>query len=422
MGFAKTYLEKQKELIQLIAEEPSDKLRISIIIPCYDEPEIINTLNSLWDCDRPESAIEVIIIINSRKNTPKRIIDQNNKTFFEISDWINNHNDPFFRFFVTNQADIIEKNAGAGYARKLAMDEAISRFDKIDKEDGIIISLDADVTLEPNYLTEIEKLFQQKPQTTAAVIYYEHPASGSEFETTVYEAIAQYELYLRYYKKTLEYCGFPYPFYTIGSCFAVSAKAYIKQGGMSRKQAGEDFYFLQKIFSLGNIEELNTTCVYPSPRPSDRVIFGTGPVVKAIIENPDLPYTTYNFESFVSLRSFFKTIDQLYKINETDLNDFFYQLPLPVADFLLQNDFFMNVKEINKNSSNIKTFRKRFFDWFNAFKIIKYLNYVHEKFYQKQELIGECKKLLEKLKVDNSTIKEDYFTYLDYFRKTEKNF
>ncbi|MGE0090295.1 MAG: glycosyltransferase family 2 protein [Bacteroidales bacterium] len=422
MGFAETYLGKQKELIEFLSEDPSDKLGISIIIPCYDEPNIINTLNSIWNNNRPESAVEVIIIINSRTTTPQKIIDQNKKTVHEITEWIKNHNDLFFRFFVINQTDIAEKNAGAGYARKLAMDEAICRFDKINREDGIIISLDADVTLETNYLTEIEKLFIQKPQTNAAIIYYEHPASGKEFEAPVYEAIAKYELYLRYYKKTLEYCGFPYPFYTIGSCFAVSAKAYIKQGGMSRKQAGEDFYFLQKIFSLGNIEELNTTCVYPSPRPSDRVIFGTGPVVKSIIENPDLPYTTYNFESFVALRSCFKTIDQLYKINPTDLNDYFNQLPLPIADFLMQNDFFMTVKEINKNSSNSRTFRKRFFDWFNAFKIIKYLNYVHEKFYQKQELIDECNSLLEKLKVETSTIKEDYFAYLDFFRKTEKKF
>ena len=422
MGFAETYLGKQKDLIESISEDPSDQLGISIIIPCYDEPHILNTLNSLWNCMRPKSTVEVIIIINSRTTTPKKIIDQNKKTFFEITEWIKKHYDPSYRFFAINQSDIHEKNAGAGYARKLAMDEAIKRFEKINKEDGIIVSLDADVELEQNYLTEIERLFQQKPQTNAAIIYYEHPAFGSDFETSVYEAIAKYELYLRYYKKTLEYCGFPYPYYTIGSCFAVSVKAYIKQGGMSRKQAGEDFYFLQKIFSLGNIEELNTTCVYPSPRPSDRVIFGTGPVVKSIIENPDLPYETYNFESFVVLRSFFKTIDQLYKINDPDLNDLFYQLPLPIADFLMQNDFFMTVKEINKNSSNSRTFRKRFFDWFNAFKIIKYLNYVHEKFYQKQELISECNSLLEKLKVEKSTIKEDYFAYLDFFRKTEKKF
>jgi hypothetical protein len=421
MGFAATYLNKQKEIKQLISEGPAENLRMSIIIPCYDEPDIITTLNSLWNCERPEFAVEVIIIINSRTTTPQKIIEQNKKTFIEITEWIKNHHDLFYRFFVINQADIPEKNAGAGYARKLAMDEAISRFDKINREDGIIISLDADVTLEPNYLIEIEKLFRQKPQSNAAVIYYEHPATGNDFENSVYKAIAQYELYLRYYKKTLEYCGFPYPYYTIGSCFAVSALAYIKQGGMSRKQAGEDFYFLQKIFSLGNIEELNTTCVYPSPRPSDRVIFGTGPVVKSIVENPDLPYLTYNFESFESLRSFFKSIDQLYKINSTDLNDYFYQLPLPVADFLLQHDFFKNIEEINKNSSNIKTFRKRFFDWFNAFKIIKYLNYVHEKFYQKKELIGECNSLLGKLKIEKP-IKEDCFSYLDYFRKTEKSF
>ena len=88
--------------------------------------------------------------------------------------------------------------------------------------------------------------------------------------------IQLYEDYLHYYKKALDYAGFPDSIYTIGSAFAVRADAYVKQGGMNRRQAGEDFYFLNKLTKLGKITEINDAYVYPSARVSDRVPFGTG--------------------------------------------------------------------------------------------------------------------------------------------------
>src|SRR5213594_3575687 len=91
----------------------------------------------------------------------------------------------------------------------------------------------------------------------------------------VAEAIAAYELHLRYYVRALRYAGFPYAHHTIGSCMAVRADVYKKQGGMNKRQAGEDFYFLQKIIPLGHFTDLTETKVIPSSRPSDRVPFGT---------------------------------------------------------------------------------------------------------------------------------------------------
>ena len=422
MGFASAYLEKQKDFTESISEKVSEEIKFIIIIPCFNEPNITETLESLWKCQRPKSNVEVIVIINSGINASTEVINQNKKTYSELINWTENNPSPFIQLFVILKENIISKNEGAGYARKLGMDEAIYRFNKNNKEDGVIISLDADTTCKPNYLIEIEQAFTQKPLTNALTIYFEHPIYGVDFESSVYFAITQYELYLRYYRRALIYSGFPYHYYTIGSCFAVTAKAYIKQGGMSRKQAGEDFYFLQKIFSLGNIEELNSTCVYPSPRPSDRVPFGTGPFIQTAIKEPNQPLLTYNIESFTNLKNLFKIIDQLYRISSSDLNEYFYQLPLPVADFLSQNDFFDAVREINANSSNVKAFKKRFFEWFNAFRIIKYLNFVHEKLYEKKELLDECEILFTLFKIKEIPIKKDYQTYLEFLRKTERNF
>lgn len=58
-------------------------------------------------------------------------------------------------------------------------------------------------------------------------------------------------------------------------------------------------------------------------------------------------------------------------------------LPQAVVMFLNQNDFIAAIEEINQNSSSIKTFTKRFFQWFDAFRLLKFLNFSHESFYKK---------------------------------------
>ena len=40
--------------------------------------------------------------------------------------------------------------------------------------------------------------------------------------------------------------------------------------------------------------------------------------------------------------------------------------------------------EIKNNTSGIVSFKKRFFGWFNMFRIVKYLNFVHSDFFEKR--------------------------------------
>lgn len=421
MGFADYYFKKQKDFEVKIFGNPQDDLKYIVVIPCFYEFNILNTLNSTWQCCRPKFAIEVIIVINESEAADSEITTQNIKTLNEVQDWIKSHSDPALRFFVLHEQNIPEKNAGAGFARKLGMDQALYRLSREGKEDGVILSLDADATVKSDYFTEIEKHFDEYSKTNVATVYFEHPLEGSEFTKEIYHAISIYELYLRYYKFAFHFIKFPYAFYTVGSCFVVSAKAYAKQGGMNSKQAGEDFYFLHKIFPLGHSYEINTTCVYPSPRVSERVPFGTGPMVAQILKsgNPDM--LTYDFRSFIELKSFFQIIDHFYKITNFELSELLYQLPLPVVKFLSEQDIFRAIEEINNNCSSLHAFRKRFFGWFNAFRILKYLNFVSDEFYQKAPLLSEVEKLAVHLKLTLPEVK-NHRTYLELFRKIDRNF
>jgi len=198
---------------------------------------------------------------------------------------------------------------------------------------------------------------------------------------------------------------------------ASSAKTYIKFGGMNRHQAGEDFYFLQKIIPHGNFKELNSTCIFPSPRPSNRVPFGTGRAMLKYLGNKEEGITTYNLNSFLDLIPFFKNIGDYWDMNETQINVAIEKLPPPLTVFLNENNASAEIFRVKQNTANTKSFQKRFFLWFDAFMLLKYLNYVNEKFYTRQPVRDESIRLarLIDLPVNNASTIE----LLDIYRKKD---
>ena len=128
-------------------------------------------------------------------------------------------------------------------------------------------------------------------------------------------------MHLRYYYQGLAYSGFPYVFHTVGSAIAVKALSYVKAGGMNSRQAGEDFYFIQKLVPSGGYFNLNSTTVYPSPRASFRVPFGTGASIGKLTEDNSSILLTYNFLAFKELRTFFGMIENIYNCKPEELTD-----------------------------------------------------------------------------------------------------
>lgn len=53
------------------------------------------------------------------------------------------------------------------------------------------------------------------------------------------------------------------------------------------------------------------------------------------------------------------------------------------------------VHEIFENSGSFQSFKKRFFNWFDAFKIVKYLNFAAQLEFPKMPVKTECEKLLK---------------------------
>src|SRR5439155_20540102 len=202
---------------------------------------------------------------------------------------------------------------------------------------------------------------------------YEHPLEGL-LNTKVYEAVAAYELHLRYYLQALRYAGFPHAHHTLGSCMAVRADVYREQGGMNKRQAGEDFYFLHKIIPLGGFADVTETVVHPSPRPSDRVPFGTGKAVRAFLGGKEMG--TYPLEAFLDLKQLFDWLPLSYRHGEESAGECAGPLPETVRGFLRQQRFAEAMKDIRRNTSSEAAFLKRFSRWFDGFRAMKFVHYV----------------------------------------------
>lgn len=194
----------------------------------------------------------------------------------------------------------------------------------------------------------------------------------------------------------MKFTGYPNPIITIGSAFAVIAEAYVKRGGMNRRQAGEDFYFLQHLAQIGTIGEITTTRVYPSARLSDRVPFGTGPVLQKWIDGDEDLNKTYNFGAFIDLKVLFDNRGYFFRKGKEQFDSISEFLPKSIKNFMEADNFMVEIEDLNKNCSNLKSFNSRFFQKFNAFKILKFLNFAHGKYYSMDDIQEQIKKLKEK--------------------------
>ncbi len=418
MGFAGPYLQKQRYFLPAVEIRPHDDVQLIVVIPCYNDPGIIETLNSLYSCIRPSLAVEVIVVVNTSADADKDILDMNNTVYESLIRWKENNDSEKIRLWPVRKSGLPGKYFGVGLARKTGMDEAVYRFDLLDNKNGVIIALDADTICAKNYLVEIENHFNKYPVTEGCSIYFEHPLKGNDFDSNVYETICLYELSLRYFKQGIKWAGFPFSYHTVGSAFAVRAGAYVKYGGMNRRKGGEDFYFIHKITPHGKYRELNSTSVFPSPRPSDRVPFGTGRAVKKYLEDKK-EIKTYRLEAFIGLEELFSKADKLYKTGPNEISEFLTVLNKPLEEFLLSINFQQKISEINNNVSTCESFMNRFFQKFNAFFIVKYMNFVHMDYFEKIPVNRAANDLLQEIGIIRSDL-TDALSLLEAYRKLDR--
>ena len=167
MGFADAYLQKAGLRKTILEPEPHPALQLIVTIPVYNESGLERCLDSLFQCTcaggtggsglrgaddsgHREIRAEVLILINAPADAPGKVLEQNRQTMRETLRWIKGHPHPCIDYHVWLDHSFDPREAGVGTARKILMDEAVRRFNSLDRPEGIIASMDADAVVQPN--------------------------------------------------------------------------------------------------------------------------------------------------------------------------------------------------------------------------------------------------------------------------------
>lgn len=409
--FAKSYYNRFEVGAAEINFPTAPDLGLVVVIPCFNEPDVTRCLDALWNCARPSCSVEIIVVVNSSESATDADLAANAKSVHEIESWKSTRADGKLQVHCLHHPKLPAKHAGVGFARKIGMDQAAMRLDRVNRPDGIIACFDADCLCDPNYLVELERHFLNHPNTPGCSIYFEHPLEG-ELPREIYQAITLYELHLRYYVQGLKHCQFPFAFHTVGSCMAVRNSVYQRQGGMNRRKAGEDFYFLHKIIPLGGFTALITTRVIPSPRVSQRVPFGTGKAVRDFLQEGKL--WTYPLQAFADLKLWLTQIQPLSQGAAWDQ----LAMPEPIRTFLLMHDFAAALDEMRANTSTESNFQRRFYQWWNGFRIMKFIHHARDHYYGSSAVEEAARALLHQL--DRPVQTYQARDLLDAFRQLDR--
>ena len=272
---------------------------------------------------------------------------------------------------------------GVGHARKTGADLAAFLVHQQRVCSPWIHCTDADVRLPQRYLTCSAALSEASTQETAVLVYpFRHCIAEDETDDEIMQVTGLYEYSLRYYVAGLGFAGSPYAFHTIGSTMAVNATHYAQVRGFPRRQAGEDFYLLNKLAKVGSVQQLSaeSDCepIDIAARRSDRVPFGTGAAVGKLmeLENPEKEFLLYHPTVFSLLGSWLGSLPAFWQARSSDIGAILSQQVLINgleelgATGALQHAF--------RQSSDTRQFMRQMHTWFDAFRTRKLIHYLRD--------------------------------------------
>ncbi len=386
-----------------------------VVIPAYAEKALLfSTLASLAaNSDASLEKTLILSVINNKTDAPVADKDNNRQTLDILNALISRQTFPEFQpaddlmFAIqkiserpvklgcidasTPGLEIPARTGGVGMARKIGMDAALRVLKSSVTGPRLVISLDADTIVGPDYLASVRKAMSSA-KTQTGIVSYEHLMPADE---TGKMAICLYEIFLRYWVLGLQYARSPYAFHSIGSTIVTTADAYLAVRGMNRREAGEDFYFLNKLAKIGPIRRIRETVVYPSARVSARVPFGTGAAVEKISGDGNSGYDLYDPRVFSILKKWLDLMRQSFSLSADRILKMARDIDPGLESFLILRGFQSVWPKICRNVKDQKTCERQFHEWFDGFETLKLVNYLTGKIYPKVSMISALKNILE---------------------------
>ncbi len=335
-------------------------------IPVYRERDWLpKTLASLADQDT--TAFEVWICVNQPAeflHDPARAtITQEN---LDTLAWLERERTHFpfpLRILDAVRPPHAGQDSGVGWARRFLFERMIAEGG----DETICISLDGDTTSDGDYVSKVREAFERYPNAAGLAAPYRHPLPHDPRHAL---HLLRYEIYMRYYQLSLWRIGSPYAFLAIGSAMAFRGRDYRRARGFPLRKAGEDFYFMQQLRKTGPIIRWLDSRVYPAARFSDRVPFGTGP----LMGQPDLNLQENRFPFYAQ-----QAFDQLHA-TFTAFERFHHEpVALPIHDFIqARMNGYHAFENMRRNFSQTHRFVKACHEKLDGLRTLQFLRFYHE--------------------------------------------
>jgi hypothetical protein len=384
------------------------------------------------------SSTLVLFVINNSQASESKIKDDNLKSLIMLRSIIRLKSGDEFADQITRsglQIGIIDaasygkelsaNQSGVGLARKIGMDLALTVFDYTQNTKKLILCLDADCKVSSHYLTNVVNEFNSN-DISAAIVNFEHKIQEAD-ETCA--AIICYEIFLRYYVAGLKFARSDYAFHTIGSTMVCNHNAYIKIGGMNKREAAEDFYFLEKMAKNFKISKISSSTVYPSNRCSWRVPFGTGQRVTRFMQKTHDEHLLFNPEVFEILKSWLNLYNSGRPIAPEQTLNLSKEIHIELYNFLCKQNFEEQWEKILNNTKSDKQFKLQKKIWFDGFKTLKLIHHLRDSSFPLKNMFEALDEFFIKLNIDNSIERnkemipglEIQKEYLSLLRKIDNN-
>jgi hypothetical protein len=275
----------------------------------------------------------------------------------------------------------LPKKQGVGLARKIGCDLALLLQYEGHIASPWIHSSDADVRLPSDYFRALDRLSAQA--NPAALTYpFVHEPEGAPEQRL---AICLYEISLYYYALALRWAGSPWAYQTIGSTLAVRGWNYAAVRGFPRREAGEDFYLLNKVAKTGRIFTPESGPIIIRGRKSDRVPFGTGAAMNQMTGayHELAQYPLYDPSLF---RALLGTLQGIRSFAETRSHEAFRTTLMTQEGFPLRETLTvlteMGVEaaltEAARQAPTEKALTYRLHTWFDSFRTLRFIHQLRD--------------------------------------------
>ncbi|MBN1595157.1 glycosyltransferase family 2 protein [candidate division FCPU426 bacterium] len=350
---------------------PAPNLRLVIVIPARSERSgLQRVLASLEQGSRHLAETEVIVVVNNPENQDTGCRRENLATLSDLQA----KRKSGLKVLALDRASVgkgLPPKQGVGMARRLGMDLALQRLAAAGKSDAAAIaSMDADAPVSPGYIDQVLTVFTAGNPPLGGICAFAHPLPQDE---KMAEAILQYELWLRYFELGLRLAGSLYAYPTIGSCMVVSARGYALADGMPLRQAGEDFYFWQKLVKASGLRplaRLHHIMVFPEARLSERMPYGTSRALQRVMAEDYTGYARVEApNAFFELRAFLRNA----KVAWQDPESVLPRLAPRLQEYLQAKDAVSMLKKMKKTYPAQRQFTLAVHQWFDGLAAIRYI-------------------------------------------------